>query len=105
MRVKLFVCTIVLCCLGSASAQDINCRHRDGKAANCNGISVGAPKVFDNRALTLMLETLNQNLKQQNNFIDQKTLINALANFQGLSTSEFNTNLSVTGPSTPTRDV
>jgi len=49
-----------------------------------NGISVGKPKVFDNRTLTLMLESLSQTLQSmQSQFIDQKSLAAALANIQG----------------------
>lgn len=72
----------------------------------CNGISVGSPKVFDNRSLTLMLEALNQTLEtQQKAYIDQKSVLNALTNFQGLSTQEVSTNLSVTSLPTASRDV
>lgn len=104
MRTKLLIFTILLCCLGSAVAQDAGKCGNDskGKPADCNGISVGAPKVFDNRSLTLMLEKLNQDLQNQKlNFIDRKTLVAALANLQGLSTSETSVNGSVTGNPTP----
>jgi hypothetical protein len=107
MRMKLFVWAILLCCLGSALAQDTKCRnsvdptHED----NCNGISVGAPKVFDNYHLTILLDSLTRQLQQQNNFIDQKSVMLALSNLQGLSTSEISTNLSVTGNPTPSRDI
>jgi hypothetical protein len=35
------------------------------------GIAVGKPKIFDNRALTIMLEQLNQSLAQVQ-VVDQK---------------------------------
>jgi hypothetical protein len=87
----------------AASAQ---CPGPNQNQAHCNGISVGAPKVFDNRSLTLMLESLNQTLaQQQQNYVDQKSVLNALSNVQGLSTSELSTNLQITGSPTPTRDI
>ncbi len=52
-----------------------------------NGISVGDPKVFDNRSLTLMLDTLNQQL-QSMQVIDQTKLAAALGNTQGFQTQE-----------------
>ncbi|SPE41143.1 exported hypothetical protein [Candidatus Sulfotelmatobacter sp. SbA7] len=72
----------------------------------CNGISVGAPKVFDNRTLTLMLESLSQALQaQQQNYIDQKSVAAALANIQGFTQTETSTNLSLTATPTPATDV
>ncbi len=104
MRVRVLICGMLVCYLGAALAQENKCPGSSG-STDCNGISVGAPKVFDNRALTIMLDTLTQQLKQQNNFIDQKSLMTALANLQGLSTSETSTNVSITGNPTPARDV
>ena len=107
MRTKLLICAVLLCCMGSALAQDgekcgKNSNTGEGMPADCNGISVGAPKVFDNLSLTLMLEKLNQNLQSQKlNFIDPTTLKAALANLQGLSTSETSVSGSVTGNPTP----
>ncbi len=72
----------------------------------CNGISVGAPKVFDNRTLTLMLESLSQALQaQQQNYMDQKSVAAALANIQGFTQTETDTNLSLTATPTPATDV
>jgi hypothetical protein len=52
------------------------CKSAQKFGVPCNGISVGAPKVFD-RSLTLMMETLSQQLSaQQKGLIDQKTLVN-----------------------------
>lgn len=74
------------------------------KMVPCNGISVGLPKVFDNRTLTLQLEKLKQQLNQQqtqNGVIDLKSVAAALNNLQGLSQRETSTALSVTGSPTP----
>jgi len=72
----------------------------------CNGISVGAPKAFDNRTLTLMLESLSQTLQaQQQNYMDQKSVAAALANIQGFTQTESSTNLSLTTTPTPATDV
>jgi hypothetical protein len=70
----------------------------------CNGISVGLPKVFDNRTLTLQLEKLKRQLNQQqtqNGVIDLKSVAAALNNLQGMSQQETSTALSVTGSPTP----
>lgn len=68
----------------------------------CNGISIGAPKVFDNRTLTLMLNALSQTLSaQQQNYIDQKSVLAALANIQGYSQRDTSTSLNITGSPTP----
>ena len=74
------------------------------KTVPCNGISVGLPKVFDNRTLTLQLEKLKQQLNQQqtqNGVIDLKSVAAALNNLQGLSQRETSTALSVTGSPAP----
>ncbi len=102
----------MVCCFGTVALGQTPpqangvCRGQDDKATDCNGISVGAPKVFDNRSLTLMLEALNETLAaQQKNYVDQKAVLAALTNFQGLSTQELSTNLTVTGSPTPGRDI
>jgi len=74
------------------------------KSVPCNGISVGLPKVFDNRTLTLQLEKLKLQLDQQqsqNGVIDLKAVAAALSNLQGLTQRETSTALSVTGSPTP----
>ncbi len=82
------------------------CQDSGGKQQFCNGISVGAPKVFDNRTLTLMLESLSQTLQQQQtNYIDQKSVAAALANIQGFSQTDTTTNTSITATPTPATDV
>jgi hypothetical protein len=61
-----------------------------------NGISVGKPKVFDNRTLTLMLESLSQTLQSmQAQFVDQKSLTAALGNFQGFRSTETSSNFAI----------
>jgi hypothetical protein len=94
---------------GAAEAEDV-CKGPDKSGGitthACNGISVGAPKVFDNRTLTLMLESLSQTLQaQQQNYIDQKSVAAALANIQGFTQTESSTNLSLTTTPTPATDV
>lgn len=59
-----------------------------------NGISVSRPKVFDNRTLTLMLESLSESLRNMQ-FVDQKALAAAFNFLQGSRTSEVVSNLSV----------
>ena len=61
-----------------------------------NGISVGRPKVFDNRTLTLMLESLSETLRNmQSQFIDQKALAAAFSFLQGSRSSEVSRSFSV----------
>lgn len=80
------------------------CADGSQKQVPCNGISVGLPKVFDNRTLTLQLQKLKQQLDQQqtkNGVVDLKSVAAALNNLQGLSQQETSTALSVTGSPTP----
>lgn len=65
-----------------------------------NGIAVGRPKVFDNRTLTIMIESLSDTLRGLQ-FIDQKSVAAALGNFQGSTVTDSAFGLSVTGPSLP----
>jgi len=69
-----------------------------------NGISVGRPKVFDDRTLVLMLEGLSESLRNTQ-LIDQAKLAAALGMQQGFTSSEFVSNLTVTGLPTATNDV
>ena len=94
--------------------QPSNCQQRDYGNANpettrqapCNGISVGAPKVFDNRTLTLMLESLSATLQsQQNQFIDQKALAAAFGLLQGFRSTETSSNLTVTALPLPSQEL
>jgi hypothetical protein len=60
-----------------------------------NGISVGRPKVFDNRTLTLMLESLSNSL-QNIQFVNRDSLAAAFNFLQGSRSSETVSNLSIT---------
>lgn len=77
--------------------------EEDGPADRpSNGISLGRPKVFDNRTLTLMLENLSENLRGiQGQFINQQSLAAALAFLQGSRSSEVVRSLSVTALTVP----
>jgi len=59
-----------------------------------NGIAVGKPKVFDNRTLTLMLESLNQSLSSVQ-VIDQKQLMQSLGLLQGYQSQEVSRSLDI----------
>jgi hypothetical protein len=65
-----------------------------------NGISVGRPKVFDNRTLTIMLENLSESLRSMQ-FIDQKSLAAAFGLLQGFQSREEVSSLSVSTLPTP----
>lgn len=105
--VSLFlVCPIYGQDVNSCGMKTVDSKTGDSKwkMVPCNGISVGLPKVFDNRTLTLQLEKLKQQLNQQqaqNSVIDLKSVTAALNNLQGLSQQETSTALSVTGSPTP----
>ncbi len=108
--VLLIVVPLVWTVLTGAKEPEDICKGPDTNGSittrACNGISVGAPKVFDNRTLTLMLEALSQTLQaQQQNYIDQKSVAAALANIQGFTQTESSTNLSLTTTPTPATDV
>lgn len=57
-------------------------------AQNPNGISVGKPKVFDNRTLTIMLEGLNDDLRNKQYYVDKDKLAAAFSLLQGFSSKE-----------------
>jgi hypothetical protein len=59
-----------------------------------DGIAVGKPKIFDNRALSIMLEQLKQSLAQVQ-VVDQKSLAESLGLFQGSQINEVSRSLSV----------
>ena len=65
-----------------------------------NGIDVGCPQIFDNRTLTLMLESLDASLKSVS-VIDQKTLAAALGTIQGSHSKDNTSNFSLTTTPTP----
>src|SRR5881394_2614771 len=111
MRRRIAVVLVLIPLLGKIHGQNVR-SCTDGaktdsgnwKSVPCNGISVGLPKVFDNRTLTLQLEKLKQQLGQQqtqNGVIDLKSVAAVLNNLQGLSQQDTSTSLSVTGSPTP----
>ncbi len=62
----------------------------------CNGISIGKPKVFDNRTLTLMIENLSATLQNmQTGFVNQQSVAAALGNIQGFQSREVTSNFQV----------
>lgn len=66
------------------------------------GLTVAPPKVFDNRALVIMLEQLERQLQSINVVESQKDkLLAALSTFQGARISDMAQALSVTGHSLP----
>jgi hypothetical protein len=69
-----------------------------------NGISVGTPKVFDDRSLVLQLESLSESLRNLQ-VIDQARLAAALGMQQGFASTEFLSNFTVTGLPGATNDV
>lgn len=90
--------TLCFACARQCYAQQASkpCPKKGADTVRCpNGISVGRPKVFDNRTLTLMLETLSDSLRSLQ-FADQKSLAAALATIQGFQSKESTSNLSVT---------
>lgn len=68
--------------------------------AQDNGIHVGAPKVYDARALQLMMDELAKSL-QKTNFVDPKALAAALGNVQGYRADDFSQALNVSGAAGP----
>lgn len=79
---------------------DPECRANAWTTQEDNGIAVGEPKVFDNRSLALMLDSLNENLRTAR-FIDANRIAASIGRFSGLSQSEVARSLSLTGPSIP----
>jgi hypothetical protein len=65
-----------------------------------NGISVGRAKVFDNRSLTLMLESLSDTLRGLQ-VIDQDPLKKALGLLQGSQTHDVSRSFSITAGGIP----
>jgi hypothetical protein len=65
-----------------------------------NGISVGEAKVFDNRSLVLMLDSLSETLRNLQ-LIDQEPLKRALGLLQGSRTTDIARNFSATAGGTP----
>jgi hypothetical protein len=69
-----------------------------------NGISIGAPKSFDNRSLTLMIESLSETLRGMN-LIDPKAVSAAFGLYQGSQTTEVNRSLTLVTPPVPGRTI
>lgn len=65
-----------------------------------NGISVGRPKLFDNRTLQIMLEQLNQQLETVR-VVDQQKLIDSLLKQQGAEVTDVSRTLLLTTPVQP----
>ncbi|MBM3787870.1 MAG: hypothetical protein FJW30_26265 [Acidobacteria bacterium] len=62
-----------------------------------NGISVGRPKIFDNRSLTLMLENLSETLRgMQGQFLASASINTAQTNVQGMRASDVSTSVTAT---------
>jgi hypothetical protein len=65
-----------------------------------NGIGVSDPKIFDNRSLALMLDSLSESLRTAQ-FIDAKSLAASLSAFQGSQQESVARSFSLQGPSLP----
>lgn len=65
-----------------------------------NGIAVGRPKVYDNRSLQIMLDSLNASL-QNAQFFNQSTLSAAFGLLQGTESYDVTRNLSVAASFVP----
>ena len=76
----------------AAAATDAN--SQQSNLVGENGISVGQPKIFDNRTLTLMLETMSETLRNLQ-VIDQDPLKKALGLLQGAQITDVARSLSV----------
>jgi hypothetical protein len=88
------VTTIVFLCLTLPLGAPSHAQAKRDQAPN--GISVGRPKVFDNRTLTIMLESLSESLRNvQSQFIDQKALAAAFSFLQGSRSSDVARSLSL----------
>ena len=85
----LFLTGALLLLLFAASAAAQTARSTDG-------IAVGEPKLFDNRALTLMLENLQQALASVNGLtVDQKSLKDSTELLQGYQQNDVSRSLDI----------
>jgi len=80
-------------------APPIRCQG-PAKNGTDNGIAVGSPKIFDNRSLQIMLDSLNASL-QNTQFFDQATISAALGLLQGSESYDVTRNLSVSASLMP----
>jgi hypothetical protein len=71
-------------------------RSQDG----ANGIVVGRPKVFDNRSLVIMLDSLNERLRTIQT-VESKPLLDSMTHLQGYQSREVARALDVLGIGTP----
>lgn len=65
-----------------------------------NGIAVGRPKIYDNRSLQIMLDSLNASL-QNAQFLNQSALTSALGLLQGTESFDVSRNLNVSASMLP----
>jgi hypothetical protein len=79
------------------STLDGHCQSVNGTD---NGIAVGRPKLFDNRSLQIMLDSLNQQL-QSAQFFNQATIGAALGVLQGSESFDVTRNLNVSASFLP----
>jgi hypothetical protein len=75
-------------------------RCQDTVNGTDNGIAVGRPKIYDNRSLQIMLDSLNASL-QNVQFFNQSTLSAAFGLLQGTESFDVSRNLSVTASMLP----
>lgn len=98
---RIVIASLVVCVAAATSASTptltstITTSSTTSSKQTPNGISVGRPKVFDNRTLTIMLESLGQTLQGMQSFVNQTTLAAALGNIQGSRTTENLTSMSL----------
>src|SRR6185437_11769487 len=85
---------------GSVDPKDKGTTSTLRKQSSENGITVGRTKVFDNRTLTLMLESLSDTLRGVQ-VIDQDPLKKALGLLQGSQTQDVSRSFSVLAGGTP----
>jgi hypothetical protein len=68
--------------------------YDSGRIGKDNGIGFGPPKVFDNRTLLLMLESLSESLRAVQ-VVDAKSLAASLGLFQGMQTQSTSRGLAI----------
>jgi hypothetical protein len=92
-RITAIFIGLVIACM--ASRQSIWAQSTTDSRVE-NGIHVGAPKIYDSRELTLMLESLSRSLRNAS-FVDPKALASALGNFQGFNNQDFSQSFMANG--------
>jgi hypothetical protein len=93
---------IVSCCIAAICLAALSVWRFYKRCAQCwpgppnhNGIGVGAPKLYDTRSLSLMLEEMQDQVRRVSG-IDQKRLTDSLNTVQGQRTSSSETTLEAT---------